>query len=323
MKKNFIFINQKTIVMKKNYFTLLLILLFAPFYVNAQVANGDFENIKPSFLPSNWGMNFLQPFGFDPETGEATGDQIQFTWCIPSMVYASFEPKDGQYAMEISNAYNWTQEKVIPGMATLFADPEQDSPGWNPGIPVEPSTSVLMLGFDYKFFPAGNDIAEATLQVVDAQGNELGKTAVALSGTHSVYEYIYSPINITQAGTPAFMYISFNMAKPGSEPTFGTRLVVDNVIVNFSSLIVDENATKGVKVYPTLAETVLNIVPAGFDHTITYKIINSEGRIIKQNAVTQDSTYEYSMDVSDLNAGVYFLNIQDGIHNSTKKFIRK
>lgn len=309
--------------MKKNYFILILVALLAPFYATSQVTNGDFETIKPNFLPSNWGMNFLQQFAFDPVTGESTGDQIQFTWCVPSMVYASFEPKSGQYAMEISNAYNWTQEKVIPGMATIFADAEQDSPGWNPGVPVDPSTAVIMLGFDYKFLPAGNDVAEATLQVVDADGNELGKTSLPISGTHNVYEYVYSPINITQPGTPAFMYISFNMAKEGSQPTFGTRLIVDNVIINFSSLIVDENSNKSAKVYPTLVESVLNIVPNGFDNTVSYKIINSEGRVIKQNTVTQDSTYEYTMEVSDLNAGIYFLNIQDATHNSTKKFIKK
>lgn len=39
--------------MKKEYFILTLILLFAPFCSQAQVVNGDFENVKPNFLPSN------------------------------------------------------------------------------------------------------------------------------------------------------------------------------------------------------------------------------------------------------------------------------
>src|SRR6478672_7859820 len=98
--------------MKKNYFILCLILLIALFRSNAQVVNGDFENIKPNFLPSNWGMTFLQQITIDAQTGEQLGDQIQYTWCIPSMVYASFEPKDGLYAMEVSNAYNVTQDEV-------------------------------------------------------------------------------------------------------------------------------------------------------------------------------------------------------------------
>ncbi|QBZ98177.1 T9SS type A sorting domain-containing protein [Flavobacterium sangjuense] len=308
--------------MKKNYFILSLALLVAPFCSQAQVVNGNFENVKPNFLPSNWGMTFLQEIVFDAQTGEQLGDQIQYTWCFPSMVYASFEAKDGQYAMEVSNAYNWTQDIVIPGTATLFENPEEDGPGWNPGVPVDPNSSIILLGFDYKFLPAGNDVAEATLVVNDANGNEIGTASLDISGVHDTYTYVYAPIAVTHPGTPAFMYISFNMAKAGSIPTFGSRLIVDNVIVNFSALIVD-NHSQDAKVYPTLADNELNIVPNGFSESVSYKIINSEGKIVKQNTVNQDSTYVYTMDVSDLSAGMYFLNIQDETKNSTKKFIKK
>ena len=309
--------------MKKNYFMVPLLLIIAPFCSNAQVVNGSFENVKPNFLPSNWGMNFVQQVVIDNGTGDMTGDQIQFTWCVPSMVYASMEAKTGQYAMEVSNAYNWTTEKVIPGMATIFNDPEQDSPGWNPGVPVNPGTSILLLGFDYKFFPAGNDVAEATLEVMDAEGNELGKASLDISGLHNTYAYVYTPVSVTRAGTPAFMYISFNMAKEGSVPTFGTRLIVDNVIVNFSTLLTDENAENSAKVFPTLTDKELYIIPNGFSDTISYRIINTEGKVVKQNVVHQEANYQYTMDVSDLSAGIYFLNIQDQTHNSTKKFIKK
>ncbi|WP_445452215.1 T9SS type A sorting domain-containing protein [Flavobacterium sp. 25HG05S-40] len=309
--------------MKKNYFMVPLLLLIAPFCSNAQVVNGSFENVKTNFLPSNWGMNFVQQAVIDNGTGQMTGDQIQFTWCVPSMVYASMEAKTGQYAMEVSNAYNWTTEKVIPGMATIFNDPEQDSPGWNPGVPVNPSTSILLLGFDYKFFPAGNDVAEATLEVMDAEGNELGKASLDISGLHNTYAYVYAPISVTRAGTPAYMYISFNMAKEGSVPTFGTRLIVDNVIVNFSTLLTNENAENSAKVFPTLADRELHIIPNGFSDTISYRIINTEGKVVKQNVVRQEASYQYTMDVSELSAGIYFLNIQDQTHNSTKKFIKK
>ena len=302
---------------------LMLILLAIPFCSYAQVVNGDFENVKPNFLPSNWGMTFLQQIVIDAQTGEQLGDQIQYTWCFPSMVYASFEPKDGQYAMEVSNAYNVTQDVVIPGRATIFADSEQDGPGWNPGVPVNPNNSIVLLGFDYKFLPVGNDVAEATLVINDEMGNELGSASIDISGMHNTYTYVYAPITVTQAGTPAFMYISFNMAKQGSTPTFGSRLIVDNVIVNFSSLIVSENEQHGAKVYPTLVDNELNVIPIGFSESVSYKIINSEGKIVKQSTVNQDSTYVYTMDVSDLNAGMYFLNIQDESSNSTKKFIKK
>ena len=290
----------------------------------SQVVNGNFENVKPNFLPSNWGMNFFLPVIIDSDSGQVTQDIIQYTWCFPSMVYATTESKNGQYAMEVSNAYNVTQDKVVPGMATIFANPEEDFPGWNPGVPVDPSSTVILLGFDYKFLPIGNDIAEATLQVFDDQGNEIGNTSLDISGTHSTYEYVYAPINVIQAGSPAFMYISFNMAKEGSTPTFGTRLLVDNVIVNFSSLIISENPLNGLKIYPTLADNELNIIPNGFsEDSISYKIINTEGKIVKQNDVTQSTDYVYTMDVSALSSGIYFLNISNKSKNITKKFVKK
>jgi len=308
--------------MKKNYFIISLFLLATSFVGNAQVVNGNFENVKPNLLPSNWGMTFLQQFGFDPETGQQFGDQIQFAWCLPSMVYATTEAKTGNYAMEISNAYNITQDITIPGMASIFNDPEQDGPGWNPGVPVAPGTSVAMLGFDYKFLPAGNDIAEATLQIVDANGEELGRASVDISGAQNTYAYIYTPVNITHAGTPAFMYINFNMAKEGSQPTFGTRLLVDNVIVNFSSLLVSEN-TIGPKIYPTVVDNELNVIPNGFAEAVSYKIINSQGKVVKQTTVAQNTSEVITMNISDLSSGMYFLNFQDKTKNYTKKFIKK
>lgn len=224
--------------------------------------------------------------------------------------------------MEIANAYNIIQDVVIPGMATIFADPEEDGPGWNQGVPVDPSSSVILLGFDYKFLPVGNDIAQATLVVNDIEGNEIGKTSPDIGGTNNDYTYVYTPIAVTNPGTPAFIYISFNMAKEGSIPTFGTRLLVDNVIVNFSTLIVDENS-KGARVFPTLVDNEINVIPSGFSNNVSYKIINSEGKIVKQNTVNQDSEYVHTMNLSDLSSGMYFINIQDGTKSSTKKFIKK
>ena len=310
--------------MKKFYTTLGLTFL-ALTSMNAQVVNGNFENIKPNFLPSNWGMNFTQEVSIDPETGESFGDEIFYTWCIPSMVYASFEPQSGDYAMEISNAFNATKNEVIPGSATIFSDETQDSPGWNAGIPVEQGASVYMLGFYYKFMPAGNDIAEATISVKNSEGNEIGTASIDIQGTNSLYEYIYMPISYTGSVSPAFMTITFNMAKQGSSPTFGSRLVVDNVVTNFAALGLDENPIgNDFKMYPTVTDSELNIIPGTLQSdTMTYKIIDIQGKIVKQNSVSGSSDYVYTMNVSDLTSGTYFLHAESKTGNIIKKFIKK
>ena len=311
--------------MKQNYLILGFVLLFTASVLNAQVTNGNFENVKPNFLPSNWGMTFLQQVGFDPETGESIGDQIQYTWCIPSMVYATTDAQNGQYAMEISNAYNATQDIVIPGWATIFNDPEQDSPGWNPGIPIVPGDQISMLGFYYKFLPAGNDIAEAVIDVFDNNGNKIGNASLDIMGTNNEYQYIYIPITYTSNAPRASMTISFRMAKEGSTPTFGSRLLVDRVVTNFAALDNDfDEIQSPFALYPTLADNELNIIPGHLQSDlIDYKIINMQGKVVKQNTTTDNSNYVYTMDISQLNSGMYFLQIQSKTGSITKKFIKK
>ena len=100
--------DQKSIRMmcNKDYIILSFVLFISSFCLHAQVVNGNFETVKPNFLPSNWGMNFSLPAFIDIATGQSFTNNIQFTWCIPSMVYASTDARSGQYAMEVSNAFN-------------------------------------------------------------------------------------------------------------------------------------------------------------------------------------------------------------------------
>jgi len=311
--------------MKKNYLFCMAGLLLVSAATFAQVVNGNFENVKSNLLPSNWGMTFLQQVGFDPVTGETFGDQIQYTWCIPSMVYATTEAQSGDYAMEISNAYNVTQDTVIPGIATIFSDPEQDSPGWNPGVPVAMDADLFMIGFYYKFLPAGNDIAQARIQVSDAEGNEIGHAVIDISGTNNQFQYVYEPITYTSTAAPASMVISFSMAKEGSVPVFGSRLVVDNVVTNFTALETGTvTAQSKLKVYPTLADKQLNIDTQGLTQgAVSYTVMNSQGKTVLQNISNGNNDYVYSMDVSTLASGVYFIRIDSSLGRVTKKFIKK
>ncbi|TBX64969.1 T9SS type A sorting domain-containing protein [Flavobacterium silvisoli] len=311
--------------MKKNYLLCTTLALMISSVSFSQVVNGNFEDIKSNFLPANWGMNFVQQVGFDPETGESLGDDIQYTWCIPSMVYASFEPQSGNYAMEISNAFNLTQNVVIPGTATIFSDPEQDSPGWNPGIPVEATDNISMIGFYYKFLPAGDDEAQARISVSDSNGNEIGHATINITEATNDFQYVYQPISYTSSATPASIIISFTMAREGSTPTFGSRLIVDNVVTNFDALQVDDNEFDSkIAVYPTLTENELNVDTKGLTQgEVNYKVMNIEGKVVKQNTVSEDSGYIYSMDVSQLSSGIYFLKINSSLGQITKKFIKK
>lgn len=313
--------------MRKNYLFIGLLALTSIFSSNAQVLNGNFENIKSNFLPNHWGMNLILPAVLDPQTGQTTTDNIQYPWCIPALCYVSYEPHSGQTAMEIANAFNQTQNKVIPGEAVLFSDDTQDSPGWNPGMIIEPGMNVQTLGFFYKFLPAGNDVAEAKITVFDGEGNEIGTASIDITGTNNQYQYVYAYINYTSNATPAYMYISFTMEKEGSTANFGSRLVIDNVVTNFQALDV-VLATLDLKnefaIAPTLVDQEINIIPSSEAvGTIKYSIYNTEGRLVKETNVENTSTYVYSMNVSELSQGVYFLQISSNLETIVKKFVKK
>lgn len=302
----------------------ILFLLFLPLGVMGQLINADFENIKPNLLPSNWGMNYFQQVIIDNETGETIGDQIQYTWCVPYLIYASTEAQSGQYAMELSNAFNLTQNIVIPGEAVLFSDETQDIPGWNPGVPVTVTDNVTGIGFYYKFLPAGDDIAQAKVQVFDIEGNEIGSATIDITGTNTSYQFIYEPILYTSDASPVYMYVSFVMAKEGSTPTFGSRLIIDNVVTNLNGLNTDLNDDKTkINIYPTLVETSLTI--EDLDHLqepFTYKIINTEGKLLSQNSINTINSV-YTMDLSHLSSGMYFLQIDGNQGTLIKKFLKK
>jgi len=56
---------------------------------------------------------------------------------------------------------------------------------------------------------------------------------------------------------------------------------------------------------------------------VDYIIVNTEGKLVKQNTVTGNSGYVYTMDVSDLSSGLYFITVNNASEHLTKKFIKK
>lgn len=303
------------------YIFFFLVLSFSS---SAQVVNGNFEIVKPNFLPSNWGMNFSQPVVIDNETGEVSGDQILYTWCIPSMIYMSMEAHSGQYAMEISNALNSTQNSIIPGVATIFNDATQDTPGWNPGVPIATTNIVNLLGFHYKFLPVGNDIAEAKIQVFDGDGNEIGTASIDISGTNNEYQFLSEPIQFTSNAAPVYMYISFSMAKEGSTPSFGSRLIIDNVVTNSAALTVFTNENKSkITVFPTLVTNKLNVDFNGqLESDLVYEIVNIEGKIMTKNTIKKENNL-YTVDVSNLNSGMYIISFDSPFGKISKNFLKQ
>ncbi|RXR22608.1 T9SS type A sorting domain-containing protein [Flavobacterium stagni] len=312
--------------MKKNYLISSMTALLLSWGGFAQVTNGDFEVVKENFLPSNWGMDFVQMISINPTTGETEMDQIQYPWCIPSFVFSTTESQAGQYAMELSNGFNVTRNEAIMAQASIFNNPELDSPGWNAGVPIEPGANVTLLGLYYKFLPAGNETGEAKITVLNNQGEEIGSTTIDLVPTGNNFEYLYSFIPFNTGSTPSYMYITLKTAKEGQTPVFGTRLVVDNVVTNFAALdnvVIDPIASPKFAVISEVVNGQLEIRPGDLVGLVTYNLFDTTGKRVRTNTMESSGPYLYTLDISDLESGTYILTAQDAHQMITQKIIKK
>ena len=309
----------------KNYIITTAMLFLSMASTQAQVFNGDFENLTPNFFTSYWGYNISIPISADVETGVFTEDFIQYTNCWGKLAVPSFTPHNGQNALEISNAFNMTQNQVIPGGAFLFDDANSDTPGCNIGMPLENDVNINQLGFYYKFAPVagGNNIAEAVLEVYGNSGI-IGKAAIVINQATDIFQYVYAPVEFTSDETPTYMTIYFNMAKEGSTPTFGTILTVDDLTVNNAALHTNSFQSGAFAVYPTATRDELTIQKGkATDENYNFKIINTEGRIVKEMSINFYNEAASKVNVSDLSTGIYFLETQTDSGTFITKFVKQ
>ena len=70
--------------------------------------------------------------------------------------------------------------------------------------------------------------------------------------------------------------------------------------------------------YPNPAQTMLNVKILDASDKFTYRILNMLGQTVRNGDLSSTS-----IDVKDLQSGVYFIEINDGEELSTQRFIKK
>ncbi|MDO9256022.1 MAG: GEVED domain-containing protein [Bacteroidales bacterium] len=74
------------------------------------------------------------------------------------------------------------------------------------------------------------------------------------------------------------------------------------------------------EIYPNPASDLLNVVVTGAEETINIKVYNALGQIIDDFNVTDSQA---TINLSKYNKGIFYLGVDDGIHNALKKFIKE
>lgn len=314
----------KTGVKKMKTFGILICITFIvhSFESLAQIPNSSFEKINPDGTLCNWGNVYIFGVSID-SNGVNHSDSIVYDNPFYAPVNDAF---GGSHALQLANAYNFTTNTGIAGAVACDEDSVFSSWGLLNLIPTNATPfnpfTPFNFGFNYKFFPVYGDSAYAQFALWDSVGNQLANAFLLIADSASTYTQAAAPIIYSQAGDAAFYSLSihnFYTATPGlRQPTFGTRLIVDNVGFNFvtNTTAIQANESKSqlnISPNPAANRLKLNLTQTS---TFEVRIINKLG---EQVAFVKN---ESELDLSALASGFYFISVTQNNQVLTSKFVK-
>jgi hypothetical protein len=268
-------------------------------FSQVKVPNHGFENLNPNGTIKNWGKIILLPVTLD-----SAGNSID-SFVFDSAFY--FTAKGGALganALEMRNAYNYGTNKGFAGGANL-SNNDSDYSGFGTNLVPIPR-HIDNLNFVYKFFPVNNDSAVARIEAFDSNASQIGHAEIILSGTVSSFRPAYSGLTFTGQGKVAFISISFSTfytkVPTLRQPSFGTRLLVDEVTLINMVDIREQERTARVNLYPNPAGDHFSV--SGIGDIQSVQIFDAGGKELNRVGNGIDH-----IDISSLTPGIYFVKI--------------
>lgn len=280
--------------------------------IQAQLFNPGFESINSEGNCSNWGNNYIFAVVID-SSGVSSGDSIVFD----NQFYApTTDAHSGLYALELRNAFNFTANEGIAG--SVSADEDSVFTSWGTFEQVAISGYPVEFGFFHKYFPANGDTGQAILLVFDAMGDEIGRAEILITGTVPVYTYLSAPVVYTMNAVPAAYTLNFSTAKVDVEPSFGTRLLIDDVILDVSPTALPEYGLENsFSVFPNPANQSFTIsYPEKVNQA--YTISDISGKVLGSYTMNGNSVMH---DAAGLKSGLYFLTFTNNGIAEHKKIV--
>lgn len=265
------------------------------FVSNAQLMNTGFENLNADGSIQYWGFTRLEAVIID-SNGVAHYDSIVID---QKYCQSSTDAHSGNRALEIRNAFNYTQNQGISGGA-LSSNDTMQSP-YTSFVPIV--SRPLALSFYYKYLPVGNDTAYVYIQALDANSNEIGYAEQWIPGTASSYTLMNIPVNYSSSDSAALVFIQFKASYNDSTAHFGTRFLIDDLFLQAPNSTRDFSAVNHVSIYPNPVNDLLFIQAASPVKAISIRSMTAQQVYDHQGAVT-------SIDCSKFENGIYFVRIE-------------
>jgi hypothetical protein len=272
------------------------VLAFVAVYIfvaqaQSQVLNGDFETLRSDGAgPRHWGSLHIMPF--PSPCGTLILDS--------SFYLTTSDAHSGNWALELRNAKCTSDNELFGGTVHLM---ESDSSYFDSGTEYFDGVPT-QFSFYYKFLPVGDDTAKATVTLSNDFAGDLATETILIGKAASTYTKATVPINYQIASTPTRINITFATQTETSTPSFGTRLLIDDVEMTSEPNSVASNIKADVHCYPNPATSVVNFT-GGSDAAETLSIFNVSGNRVFTSAFENAIT----VDCSKFSAGLYFYRL--------------
>ena len=267
---------------------LLSLSLLVSVFGTAQVLTEDFQGT--TWPPTGWDATTLvptRPWGFTTTIFNASGQ-------------ATFNITGGKSACIAWIAQDNDAALTSPSFSLVgYSDAS-----WNFNI---------KLGYEYQVdpFPNGDLLARVS---IDGGANWTVLWAEEDYGVYVDYETLAISLDLTPYVGNANVKIQFDYVGNDAD-----SVSVDDVVVS-GNLGVNEVLSSSFTTFPNPVNNVLNIKNGNTTAINSVSIVDINGRTIK--TVTANGADDVAVNTSDLQAGVYMVNIETEAGKAVKKFIK-
>lgn len=280
-----------------------LFFLSVSIMATAQIGNGGFEDLTVDANAEYWSGD-LHIFAITQDSnGVWHTDSVVFDG---GMDYAlSTDAHSGQYAMELRNGYNYTQNYPIVGR--LHANADTNAYQSFPVVSVPMTQRPVAMSFWAKYAPLADDSAEVTITVLDEGQNPIGAGRVIIGGTIAAYTQFDVPITYDSQDAAAFMQITFANGTSNGSVTLGTRMLIDDVSLTLAPEGIAEAGTHtdAISLFPVPAGDRCTVRTTDGARVLGVQVFSAEGRLM-----AQPSAEAGTFDTTALPAGPYTIAVR-------------